>query len=765
MNPTHPTPLQWPEVAQRLSRLALPFPQDIIDEVRRRWEEWGQHFIAEIERIADGGEPWDEEADEFDGLFTFATWLVAERRDARAYRPLVRACHCPSDRAEALFGDDVTEALGRMLAAVCDGDLDPLRGLAEDCDAGMWCRVAALHAMLVRVLEGDSKREDVLPWLDAFCTREAARLRQVPLDFSNERDEMLSWAVDFASILGDDALIEKVCTWYAEGLINDDIYGPHHFAKRLGQTLQQRLDEARGDRTNRYIADAAAEMSEWVCFNPNADSVWREPAWLDRALPTLGGTQLHPSEGTYRRDQPKIGRNDPCPCGSGKKYKKCCGQVADAAASDEESGEGGVERCITWLMLHHEDAVRAALQDMVETWAGADGEDEEEALARLDEETWRMIRINLMESLLAGERIDVHGQWISVPELLLGPKGPALTTRERAWIAQLTQRPLRLYTVTQTVPGASLTLCDALDQDAPPVVIEEKTASRAAHVGMMLGARIMTLGHRQVLSGAVYPFANLFVPALLAELREAIEASAEQNVDETVAFTIQSHWLRQYLVPPPTPTLIDKASGQPMLFIRDRYRVRDWPALDRALQSQPDVEGGLDNGWSRLEQGEDGLTRSRLSIERPAEAPDCIDVHYKTRAAAEEGRPWFEALAGDAVEFVERETKDPKVTMMLAGMSDRDDESAAPRPDIPPEAMADIIEKVYRSTYANWADEPIPLLGNRTPREAIRTPAGLERVKGLLRMYEQSEKAAAAREGRRAISYDFLWQQLGLARD
>ncbi|OVE81226.1 preprotein translocase subunit SecA [bacterium K02(2017)] len=26
------------------------------------------------------------------------------------------------------------------------------------------------------------------------------------------------------------------------------------------------------------------------------------------------------------RDQPKIGRNDPCDCGSGKKYKKCCGK-------------------------------------------------------------------------------------------------------------------------------------------------------------------------------------------------------------------------------------------------------------------------------------------------------------------------------------------------------------------------------------------------------------------------------------------------------
>ncbi|MEM7581916.1 MAG: SEC-C metal-binding domain-containing protein [Acidobacteriota bacterium] len=26
------------------------------------------------------------------------------------------------------------------------------------------------------------------------------------------------------------------------------------------------------------------------------------------------------------RDSPKIGRNEPCPCGSGRKYKKCCGR-------------------------------------------------------------------------------------------------------------------------------------------------------------------------------------------------------------------------------------------------------------------------------------------------------------------------------------------------------------------------------------------------------------------------------------------------------
>lgn len=32
--------------------------------------------------------------------------------------------------------------------------------------------------------------------------------------------------------------------------------------------------------------------------------------------------------GTYRREEPKVGRNDPCPCGSGKKYKQCCGKLS-----------------------------------------------------------------------------------------------------------------------------------------------------------------------------------------------------------------------------------------------------------------------------------------------------------------------------------------------------------------------------------------------------------------------------------------------------
>ena len=43
----------------------------------------------------------------------------------------------------------------------------------------------------------------------------------------------------------------------------------------------------------------------------------------------MGGDaeQADQKPATYKRDTPKVGRNDPCPCGSGKKYKQCCGKL------------------------------------------------------------------------------------------------------------------------------------------------------------------------------------------------------------------------------------------------------------------------------------------------------------------------------------------------------------------------------------------------------------------------------------------------------
>ena len=85
-------------------------------------------------------------------------------------------------------------------------------------------------------------------------------------------------------------------------------------------------------------------------------------------------------------------------------------------------------------------------------------------------------------------------------------------------------------------------------------------------------------------------------------------------------------------------------------------------------------------------------------------------------------------------------------------------------PALPPAEMTALFSQVMRNQYARWADEEVPLLGNRTPRQAIATAGGLERVKGLLREYEANEAQLAARDGRGAVSFQFLWDALGIAR-
>ena len=85
-------------------------------------------------------------------------------------------------------------------------------------------------------------------------------------------------------------------------------------------------------------------------------------------------------------------------------------------------------------------------------------------------------------------------------------------------------------------------------------------------------------------------------------------------------------------------------------------------------------------------------------------------------------------------------------------------------PDIDPQALTEVIAGVIHRTYANWCDEYIPTLDNKTPRQAIQSAAGVERVKGLLRSYEFSEKEQARQQGRTEVSYDFLWAAIGLSR-
>jgi hypothetical protein len=73
-----------------------------------------------------------------------------------------------------------------------------------------------------------------------------------------------------------------------------------------------------------------------------------------------------------------------------------------------------------------------------------------------------------------------------------------------------------------------------------------------------------------------------------------------------------------------------------------------------------------------------------------------------------------------------------------------------------PAMLTQLVEQAIQRNYANWANEPIALLCNKTSRQAIQTATGLKGVKGLMRSYESGEKEQAAQQGRPSVSYAFL---------
>jgi hypothetical protein len=107
----------------------------------------------------------------------------------------------------------------------------------------------------------------------------------------------------------------------------------------MGQ-VQQMLNSPRGELLADFGAFCQKRGVEMETEQGEMNEALQElqQEWLHTPRDTLDGKKpaevldggsLFPTKvETFRREEPKVGRNDPCPCGSGKKYKKCCGKAA-----------------------------------------------------------------------------------------------------------------------------------------------------------------------------------------------------------------------------------------------------------------------------------------------------------------------------------------------------------------------------------------------------------------------------------------------------
>jgi hypothetical protein len=235
----------------------------------------------------------------------FAMYLLAQFREPTAYAPIVDLFgSIPDPLIHDITGDIITEDLPRILASVCRGDTTLIRQLIQNRNAGEYVRGACVESYLTLVNEKLISRPDAIEY---YASLYRGGLEREP---SHVWNNLVAATADLNPVeLFDDIVAADTEELFEDGFISlEDIEGD----KIL--TMEETMRRLQRSIKSTLIRDTVAEMEWWDCFKDHSGDVpGKTRHIIDEPLQPV-------------RTEPKIGRNDPCPCGSGKKYKKCCGK-------------------------------------------------------------------------------------------------------------------------------------------------------------------------------------------------------------------------------------------------------------------------------------------------------------------------------------------------------------------------------------------------------------------------------------------------------
>ncbi len=404
-----------------------------------------------------------------------------------------------------------------------------------------------------------------------------------------------------------------------------------------------------------------------------------------------------------------VGRNDPCPCGSGKKYKKCCLGKRETERTEErrraavheldeqivrELGEYALDTCEReWrtAMGRFERAVGPLREPLVVQLAGP----------------W-----SVYGARIAGKRI---------VDLFLEEHASLLSPEERSWLTAQQQAWLSVWEVTACEPGVAVTVRDLL-------------SAETRRVREVKGSRHLE---------SVPP----------DELR-----------DDGLGLAMMRHWakaVRDERAAAARPKKLVNTDGDDLLLTTDHFEF-DPAERDQVRAKLASIEGvhadsedagdghltafkqgnAMHSHWDNTVIGHLALTDGRLEVET------------NSVERADRLREKVELACGECLAHRAREHADP-----LSSAQSRREPSRPPTPPSPEEEEA--LRAFREQHYRHWLDEPIPALGGKTPRQAARSPRGLRQVDLLLRTMENNEQRVMEH-----APFDFgpLRRELGLDR-
>lgn len=289
---------------------AGPLPREAMEWALDHWDQARLRFMAMLDAYARG----EDRTKELELSLFPIIHMQAEMQDSTAFGPL---CHLLRDTkaADAVLGDAITMTLSRVLVSTYDDSLPTLASVVETESTDPFVREAAMLAMAYlthtgRVTE-DQMRERLLHWRDT-------------LQPQAEDQVWMAW-VTAVACLGYADLAGMAEDLFERGFVDMAWMRIEDFREELKSTLDDPQRMAGFDSQNlRPFGSATEELADWT--NLPAESLEERMKSL-----LIGDEEDWMQEGyTGEVEQPYVnplrgvGRNDPCPCGSGKKYTKCC---------------------------------------------------------------------------------------------------------------------------------------------------------------------------------------------------------------------------------------------------------------------------------------------------------------------------------------------------------------------------------------------------------------------------------------------------------
>ena len=291
-----------PEILKELEPYTGRFPMKAMRAAVEQREAITPELLKVLERCAEDPVAFAKREDYM--LHSFALYLLAQFREKRAYPLAAKIFSAPGEVPFDLFGDTVTEGLSQILGSVYDGDPTPLERLAESEDVNEYVRNAAIDTFLVLEHSGQMPRDQVVGYFQRLF---GGRLKRT---HSHAWNGLVSAVGDLPA----QELLEDVRRAYEDGLVDPG------FASLEGIERDLR-SHPEGRRDGHYvITDAINEMEWWASFHQEDSGPKIQPK-LGTPVPPPATPAPSPSDYTAAKPfvrEPKIGRNDPCPCGSGK---------------------------------------------------------------------------------------------------------------------------------------------------------------------------------------------------------------------------------------------------------------------------------------------------------------------------------------------------------------------------------------------------------------------------------------------------------------